>query len=69
MRKKAARAYFGALLGIPEIAAAFISERVQRAVAEQTVEIFRLRCFVAGEILAFQILKERKALSFPVVAV
>ena len=42
--------------GILEVAAAFISQRVQRAVAEQSAEGLGIGAFVAGEIFAFPVL-------------
>ena len=40
---------------ILKIAAAALSECIQRAVAEQTVETFRICCFMAGENLTFPV--------------
>ena len=44
--------------GIFEISAAFISQRVQRAVAEQSAEGLGIGALVAGKILAFTVLVE-----------
>ena len=41
-----------------DTAAALVIEGIQRTVAEQTVEIFRIFNFVAGEILTFPVLKK-----------
>lgn len=49
---------FNAARKIMDTAAAFVTEGIQRTVAEQTVEIFRIFNFVAGEILTFPVLKK-----------
>ena len=52
MRDKALRAILYAQLDIPEIAAAFIAQRVQRTVAEHTVKILVVFYLVARKISA-----------------
>ncbi len=52
MRTDASGAVLDALIGIGETASAFIAQEIQRAVAEQTVEIIRIGAFVARKILA-----------------
>ena len=49
MRKDAIRAVFKAALRIDEVAAAAIPQHIERTIAEQTVEIFRLVRLVTGE--------------------
>lgn len=49
---------FNAARQIKDIAAALVTEGIQRTVAEQTVEIFCIFNFVAGEILTFPVLKK-----------
>ena len=44
-------------LGVAEIAAALPSQRIERTVAEQTVEVLLVRARMAGEILTFPVLK------------
>ena len=58
MREKAARADFGAFCGIPEVAAAFVSECIERTVTEQAVEILRISALVTRKVLAVAIGKE-----------
>ena len=52
---------FNAARKIMDTAAALVTEGIQRTVAEQTVEIFRIFNFVAGEILTFPVLKKLAA--------
>lgn len=49
---------FNAARKIMDTAAALVTEGIQRTVAEQTVEIFRIFNFVAREILTFPVLKK-----------
>ena len=58
VRNHAARAVLDAARRVPEIAAAVTSQRVQRTVAEQTVEAFGVLRFVAREIFALGVLKK-----------
>ena len=46
-------AVLDALIRIGEITAAFCAKRIQRAIAEQAIEMLRICAFVAGKILAF----------------
>ena len=66
VRYSAARAVLYAAFQNAEVAAALFPERVQGAVAEQTVEGFRMVGFVARKVFALGILKERIMLIFPV---
>ena len=54
MGDQAILAAFYAVFEIDEIPAAFVPQRIQRAVAEQAVE-FLTRALVAGEALAFRV--------------
>ena len=47
-----------AIKDLDTVASALFAQRVQRAVAEQTVEILRMLRFMAGEILAFLMLEK-----------
>ena len=58
MRETAGRAVLDAARRVPEIAAAVTSQRVQRTVAEQTVEAFGVLRFVTREIFACGILEK-----------
>ena len=58
MRKDAIRAVFKAALRIDEVAAATIPQRIERTIAEQTVEIFRLVRLVTGEKFALFMLEK-----------
>ena len=52
MRKQAVRAVLDTVVQNPEITAAFRAQRVQRTVAEQTVEILRVRACMTGKVFA-----------------
>ena len=58
MRNHATGAVLDAAFGVAEIAAAVLSERVERTVAEQAVEPFGVLRFVAREIFALGVLKK-----------
>lgn len=58
MRSQAGGAVFDALFGVAVIAAAFVAQAVQRAVAEQAAKAFRIGGWVAGKIFTLFILKE-----------
>jgi hypothetical protein len=58
VRNHAGGAILVALLGISEISAALFPKRVQRTIAEQTVEIFPIVGCVAGKIFAFGVAEE-----------
>lgn len=49
--------------GIPS---AFLSQRIQRAIAEQAVKLLLVNPLMTGKKFTFFILKKRKMLSFPV---
>ena len=66
VRNHAARAVLDAARRVPEIAAAVTSQRVQRTVAEQTVEAFGVLRFVAREVFACGVLKKGIVLILPV---
>ena len=53
MWQLAVRAVLDAVFFILKRAAAVAAQSVKRAVAEKTIEIFRVRALVAGKILAF----------------
>jgi hypothetical protein len=61
---KATGAILDAALGISEIAAAFIPQRVQRAVTEKAVKIRGIFALMAWEIFALFILKKLIMLHF-----
>ena len=54
------------VLGVLEVTAAFILQRVQRTVTEQTVEVVRILGLVTGEKFAVFVIDEGEVLSFPV---
>ena len=56
MREGAVLAAFDAPVRIAEVPAAVFAHRIERAVAEQTVEIFQTNTLVAGEEFTFPIL-------------
>ena len=58
MGQQATGAVLDAVFQIPEIAAAFAAQRIQRAVAEQAVEVLRMVRLMAGEELARPVLGE-----------
>lgn len=58
MGSKAAGTILDAILRIPEAAAAFVRKAIQRAIAEQTAECFRVSTRMTGKILTFPVLKE-----------
>jgi hypothetical protein len=51
-------AILDAVFQVSKVTAAVITQAVQRAIAEQAAEGFRVRTPVAGKIFAFLILKE-----------
>ena len=53
MRQKTGAAILYAIVRIFEVSAAFTAKGVQRAIAEQTVKVFRICSLMAGEILTF----------------
>ena len=57
MRNRAAGAIFDPFFGVPVIASASFSKRVQRTVTEQAIKPFRISGFMAGEKLAFPVAK------------
>lgn len=57
--KHAVCAVLDAAFCVAEISPTSVSQSVQRAVAKKAVEIFDVRCFVAREILAPEVLEER----------
>ena len=59
MGNQAVGAILDAVLGIGKIAAAFVAQGVQGAVAEQAAEGIFVLYLVAGEIFAFFVLKKR----------
>jgi hypothetical protein len=58
VRKTAVRAILEALFIVTEIAAAFSAQCVKRAVTEKTVEGFRIRSLMAGEVFTFSVLEK-----------
>ena len=58
VRTQATGTVLNALLRVCKIAAAVLSQRIQRAVAEQAVKVLRVTALVAREILTLGILKE-----------
>ena len=58
MRPETVAAVFDAALDITEVALASFSQTVQRTIAENTAEGFRISTFVAGEIFTFLILEK-----------
>ena len=59
MGEQTIRAVLDTLNGIGKVAAAFVTQRIQRAVAKQAVKML-IVCFVAGEVFAVPILEIRK---------
>ena len=58
MRESAVRAHLVSLLIVPTVASALPAQCIERAVTEQTVKLRFINPFVAGEILAFPVLKK-----------
>jgi hypothetical protein len=58
VRKTAVRAILESLFIVAEIAAAFLSQCVERTVAEKTVEGLRIRVLMTGEVFTFAILEK-----------
>ena len=58
VRPYAPGAVLDALLGEGKAAPAFVSQKIQRTVAEKAVEIVRIRALVAGEKLALRVIYE-----------
>lgn len=52
MRDGARRAIFGSVGEEGEVTSASVSERIERAKAEETIELLRLHALVAGKIFA-----------------
>ena len=61
----AARAVLDPVFCIAEIPAAFLSQRVQRTVAEQAVEVLRIRALMTGKIFTFFMTEKRVLFTFP----
>ena len=66
MRDHAPGAVFHTLIGVAAVAAAVFSQRVERAIAEQAVEIVGIVRFVAGKELTLPVLKKCVMLALPV---
>ena len=62
---QAARAVLDPVFCITEIPAAFLSQRVQRTVAEQAVEVLRIRALMTGKIFTFFMAEKRVLFAFP----
>lgn len=62
---QAARAVLDSVFCITEIPAAFLSQRVQRTVAEQAVEVLRIRALMTGKIFTFFMAEKRVLFTFP----
>ena len=58
MGQQAVGAVLDAVFQVPEVAAALAAQGIQRAVAEQAVEVLRVAGLVAGEELAGPVLGE-----------
>ena len=58
MGSQTAGAVFDAILKIYEAPPAFVPQRIQRTIAEQTAECLRVRTLMTGKILAFPVLEE-----------
>ena len=55
VRKKTVGAVLNPFVGIPEIAAAFVLQGIERAITEQTVKVFCIGSLMAGIVLTFLI--------------
>ena len=66
VREGASRAVLEAVLQIAELPAAALPQRVERTIAEKTVEALPVRPRVAGEMLALSVLREGVMLVLPV---
>ena len=64
MANKTFTAVLNSVLKKFEISAAAVAEGIKRAVAEHTVKGILVRAFMAGEISAFFVLKEKFTLRF-----
>ena len=65
VRQLTVRAVFNSLLGHSEIPATFISQCIQRTVAEQTVEVLRICACMARKIFTFLIAEKSIVFPFP----
>ena len=63
--KQAKGTVFAAGGKIPEIAAAFFSQGIQGAIAEQAVEVIRIRALMAGEVFTVFVAEIRIFFPFP----
>ena len=66
VRNHAVAAVLDPVFGILEVTAALVLQCIQRAVAEQTVEVVRILGLVTGEKFAVFVIDEGEVLSFPV---
>ena len=66
MWQLAVGAVFDPLLSDLKVPAAFFPQCIQWTVAEQAVEVLRVRYFVAGKIFTFFVAEKRKMFSFPI---
>ena len=69
MGDHALAAVLDTFLCILEVSAAFILQGVQRAVAEQTVEVVRVIRLMSGEALAVLVADKRKMFSLPIILI
>ena len=66
MRQLTVRAVFNFLLGHSEIPATFISQCIQRTVAEQTVKVLRICACMARKLFTFLIAEKSIVFPFPI---
>ena len=64
MGEQAIAAVFDPLRGVTEIAAALVTQHIERAIAEQAVELLRRIGFVTWKVLAVFVLKKGVVLLF-----
>ena len=57
-------AIFNSTVRIAEVSAALITQCIQRAVAEQAIELAVIRYLMAGEVLAVTVLEKRMGILF-----
>ena len=57
---------FYSVLCKPEIPAAVFSQRIQRTITEETIEVLRIRAFMARKVFTLFVSEIRKMFSFPI---
>jgi hypothetical protein len=66
VREKAVRAVLDAILPVAEISATPVTKEIKGTVAEQTVEVLRIRSGMTGKVFAFPVAEESIMPALPV---